>query len=48
MFVWAGVGSVLRPGIITTGGGSTKVSILKLVMLEYPGPVLGEADSPGM
>jgi len=27
-----GAGLVFRPGIVTTGGGMTKVSILKLVM----------------
>ena len=46
VFMWAGMGSVLRPGMITMGGGITKVSILKLVMLEYPG--VGDWDSPGM
>ena len=46
VFVWAGVGSVLRPGMITTGGGSTNVSILKFVMFEYPG--VGDCGIPGI
>jgi len=47
-----GAGFVFRPGIVTTGGGMTKVSILKLVMFgmyDVPfDPGLSQPCSPGM
>jgi len=46
-----GAGFVFRPGIVTTGGGMTKVSILKLVMLGMYDPFdpgLSLLCNPGM
>ena len=43
-----GLSSVLRPGMTWTGVGMTKVSILKLLMEEYPEFDGGDADKPGI